>query len=91
MVRPSLYRSLLAGLFLAVAGLLNAQDASESELAKATKGQQWVVPFGGGAGKVFKIGKQPVNLNGQLYYNASRPDGTGGWQSRVQLQFLFPK
>jgi hypothetical protein len=57
----------------------------------ATKGQQWVVPFGGGAGKVFKIGKLPINLNAQAYYNAVKPDGVGGWQSRIQLQFLFPK
>ena len=57
----------------------------------AEKGQQWLVPFGGGAGKVFRIGKQPININAQVYYNAQKPDGTGEWQSRIQLQFLFPK
>lgn len=58
---------------------------------KADSGQRGVVPFGGGLGKVFKIGKLPVNLNAQMYYNAVKPDGVGSWQSRVQLQFLFPK
>jgi len=53
--------------------------------------QRWVVPFGAGFGKVFKIGKLPVNLNAHLYYNAVKPDGVGDWASRVQLQFLFPK
>lgn len=57
----------------------------------AADGQQWIVPFGGGAGKVFKIGKQPVNLNAHLYYNAVKPDGVGDLASRIQLQFLFPK
>lgn len=58
---------------------------------KAQSGQQWIVPFGGGGGKVFKIGKQPVNVNAQVYYNAVKPDGWGNWQMRLQLQFLFPK
>jgi hypothetical protein len=57
----------------------------------AADGQQWVIPFGGGIGKVFKIGKQPMNLNVQGYYNAVTPTGMGEWQSRIQLQFLFPK
>lgn len=29
----------------------------------AEKGQQWLVPFGAGAGKVFRIGKLPINMN----------------------------
>jgi hypothetical protein len=53
--------------------------------------QRWMVPFGGGLGKVFKLGQLPLNFNAQLYYNAVRPDGLGGVQSRFQLQFLFPK
>ena len=57
----------------------------------ADKGQQWIVPFGGGAGKVFRIGKLPINANAHVYYNAVRPDGVGEWGSRLQLQFLFPK
>ncbi len=57
----------------------------------AVSDQRWIVPFGGGAGKVFKIGKQPVNINAQLYYNVQKPDGVGDLQSRIQVQFLFPK
>ncbi len=53
--------------------------------------QRWIVPFGGGIGKVFKIGKQPINVNAQGYYNAVTPDGWGDWQARVQVQLLFPK
>jgi hypothetical protein len=57
----------------------------------AASGQQWTIPFGGGIGKVFKLGNLPVNFNAQMYYNVQKPDGVGEWQSRIQLQFLFPK
>jgi hypothetical protein len=57
----------------------------------ADSDQRWTVPFGVGAGKVFKIGKLPLNLNAAMYYNAVKPDGVGDWVSRIQLQFLFPK
>jgi len=57
----------------------------------APSGEQWIVPFGGGAGKVFKIGKQPININAQGYYNAVKPTGWGDLQMRLQVQLLFPK
>ncbi len=57
----------------------------------AVSGQKWIIPFGAGGGKVFKIGNQPVNFNAQIYYNAVKPDGFGDIQTRIQLQFLFPK
>jgi hypothetical protein len=57
----------------------------------AVSGQKWIVPFGGGAGKVFKLGKQPININAQVYNNVARPDGWGDWQARLQVQLLFPK
>ena len=57
----------------------------------AASGDQWIVPFGGGIGKVFKLGNQPININAQGYYNAVSPDGWGDWQMRLQVQLLFPK
>lgn len=57
----------------------------------APSDNRWIVPFGGGAGKIIKIGKLPININAQLYYNVVKPDGVGDWQSRIQIQFLFPK
>jgi len=58
---------------------------------KASSGNQWTVPFGGGVGKIFKIGKQPMNSSAQAYYNVETPTGGPDWQLRLQLQFLFPK
>lgn len=57
----------------------------------AVDGEKWTVPVGGGVGKIFKFGKFPVNANAQVYYNVVSPTGVGNWQSRVQLQFMFPK
>ncbi|MFT5234487.1 MAG: hypothetical protein ACI9UK_002142 [Candidatus Krumholzibacteriia bacterium] len=51
----------------------------------------WVVPFGGGFGKLMKLGKQPINFNAQYYVNVERPDSFGESTVRVQLQFMFPK
>ena len=56
----------------------------------AAPGQQWTVPFGGGIGRVFKIGDQPVNAQVQSFYNVARPTGTPDWQFRFELALLFP-
>ena len=55
-------------------------------------GEQWTVPFGLGAGKIFKISDgQSVNVNVSAYYNAVRPTGAADWIFRVQWTFLFPQ
>ena len=55
----------------------------------------WTVPFGGGVGKIFGIGKQPLNAQVLAYYNVKKPDFGADWQLRLhlqlQLQMLFPK
>ena len=58
---------------------------------EASSDSQWTVPVGGGVGKIFMIGKQPVNVNLQAYYNVEKPDFVGDWGGRIQLQFMFPK
>ena len=57
---------------------------------RATPGQQWTVPVGGGFGRVFKIGDQPVNASIGGYYNAVRPTATPVWQLRASVALLFP-
>jgi hypothetical protein len=54
---------------------------------------KWIVPFGGGAGKIFAIGKQKFNGQVSAYYNAVKPATPDGpdWSLRFQLVFLFPK
>ena len=52
---------------------------------------RWTVPIGGGIGRIFEIGHQPVNATLQAYYNVVRPKDTGSdWTLRAELTFLFP-
>jgi len=58
---------------------------------EASDGNKWVVPFGGGGGKIVKIATIPVNLQAQAFYNAIKPDGYGGFTSRFQVQIMLSK
>lgn len=58
---------------------------------KADNSERWTVPLGGGVGKIFHIGKLPVNTQLSAYYNVVKPDDAANWQLRVQVQFMFPK
>ncbi len=57
---------------------------------EAASGQQWVVPFGGGVGKLLRLGKLPVNVSAAAYYNAVRPAVSPEWSLRTQATFLLP-
>jgi hypothetical protein len=61
---------------------------------RAPAHDKWVVPFGGGVGRLFKVGTQPINAQVQAFYNAVRPTVgplTGPtWSLRFQLSLLFP-
>ncbi len=41
-------------------------------------------------GKLFNIGKQPVNTSLQGYWNAEKPKNGAEWTARFQFQLLFP-
>jgi hypothetical protein len=58
---------------------------------EASRGNTWTVPVGGGAGKLFRLGRLPMNTQLQAFYNVERPQFAADWQMRFQLQFLFPK
>jgi hypothetical protein len=49
------------------------------------------LPLGGGVGKFFQIGGQPLNARVEGYYNALRPDNAPDWEIGATIQFLFPK
>lgn len=57
---------------------------------KAGDGEKWTVPFGGGFGKIFKLGKLPVNGSAAVFYNAVTPTAGAKWALRLQLTLLFP-
>jgi hypothetical protein len=58
---------------------------------EATNGGRWVVPFGGGVGRIMKLGFQPVSVTAQFYGNAIHPPGASPWGMRLQISLLFPK
>jgi hypothetical protein len=58
---------------------------------EADKDNRWTVPFGGGFGRIIKVGKLPINAQISAYSNVEKPAHSPDWQLRLQLQFLFPK
>src|SRR5215469_6420872 len=58
---------------------------------EAKPNERWVVPVGGGVGRIVRFGKQPVSIYTQFFRNVERPGGTSPWSVRFQMQFLFPK
>jgi hypothetical protein len=54
---------------------------------------RWVIPFGGGVGRTFKMAKQVLDLNIALYSSAIRPEGEHDpkWQLSVQCTLLYPR
>jgi hypothetical protein len=58
---------------------------------RASNGNDLTLPFGGGFGRIMKLGFQPVNFQVQFFGNAKYPAGTSPWGMRFQLAFLFPK
>jgi hypothetical protein len=59
----------------------------------APSGNVWLVPVGGGIGRIMRLGFQPVNVSIQAYGNAKRPNNfpSPTWQLKFQIAFLYPK
>jgi hypothetical protein len=57
---------------------------------EAASGEKWTVPLGGGGGKLLFLGRLPVNLQSQAYFNVVKPDMGPDWQLRFQAQVLLP-
>ena len=58
---------------------------------RAASGNVWILPLGGGAGRVTRMGHQRINVTAQVYGNAKYPVGTSPWGMRLQFDLLFPK
>lgn len=73
------------GWYLTSSPIITANWEADSE-------NRWTVPFGGGFGRLFRIGELPVNAQLQAFYNVEKPDVLGpDWTLRFQIQFLLPK
>ncbi len=58
---------------------------------RGTNSNVWTVPFGGGVGRIMKLGFQPVNISASFYGNSVHPPGASPWGLRLQFVLLFPK
>jgi hypothetical protein len=55
----------------------------------AQPGEKWTVPVGGGAGRIFKAGAQPVNARVQFWKDVKTPTFGQSWTMQAQIQVLF--
>ena len=85
LIQPFVNYNLPRGWYLTSAPIMTANWATHTD--------KWIVPVGGGGGKLWRVGKVGLPINTQLqgFYNAIKPDFAGDWQLRLQIQFLFPK
>ena len=82
-LQPFLNYNLDKGWYLLSAPLITANWEADGD-------NRWTVPIGGGFGRIFKIGHQPINAQLTAYYNAVKPDDTGAdWQLRASGRSFF--
>jgi hypothetical protein len=51
---------------------------------------RWIVPLGGGLGRIFNIGKRPVSVSVQAFANVVTPRDGPKWSTIFQFALLFP-
>jgi len=83
-IQPFINYNFPGGWYLTSSPIITANWVADSD-------NRWTVPIGGGVGKIFRIGAQPMNAQLAAYDNVVTPDGGPDWQIRFQIQFLFPK
>jgi hypothetical protein len=85
LIQPFVNYNFKGGWYLTTSPIITANWKADSD-------NVWTVPIGGGASKILKLGKLPINVSLQGYYNVVTPDDFGAdWQLRFQVQFLFPR
>jgi len=76
--------NLANGWYLTSTPLITANWQADSD-------SRWTVPFGGGVGRLVKIGNQPVDFKLQAFSNVEKPDNGPDWSTMFSVKFLFPK
>ncbi len=84
-IQPFLNYNMKGGWYLSASPVITANWNTDSSR------QTWTIPIGGGVGRVFKMGNQPVNASFKLYHNVESPRSGSDTQLQFQFQFLFPK
>lgn len=84
LLQPFVNYNLDNGWYLVSAPIITADWTGDSS-------NRWTVPVGGGMGKIFRIGSQPLNASLQGFGYPVRPSLGPSWAVRFQIQFLFPR
>lgn len=58
---------------------------------KLPMGERWMVPAGGGFGKIIRTKSVIFDLQTQAFYYVRKPRSEAEWSLLFQLKFLFPK
>jgi hypothetical protein len=84
LAQPFINYNLPKGWYLTTSPIVTANWEADND-------ERWTVPIGGGFGKIFSLGTQPMNAQVQSFYNVEHPKFGPDWSLRFQLQFLFPQ
>jgi len=84
-LQPFINYNFNSGLYLTSSPIITANWKADPS------SNRWVVPIGGGIGKIFKLGNLPINAQIQGFYHIIRSELGAHWSLRLQLQLLFPK
>jgi hypothetical protein len=87
LIQPFINYNLPEGWYLTSAPIITANW----EAFGNNSSDRWVIPIGGGFGKIVKTGGPPLNMNLQGYYNVVNPTQGSDWQLRFTVALLFPK
>lgn len=82
-LRPVLNYNLPHGWYLTSSPSIAANWEADAD-------ERWLVPVGGGVGKVYSIGRHRMSTTIESYYHAVSPTIGPEWQLRVQHSFLYP-
>jgi len=70
---------------------LSLQTSGITANWEKTNGGRWVVPIGGGPGRVWRLGHQAVNVQTFFFGNVVHPPNASPWEFRMAFTLLFPK
>ena len=83
-IQPFFNYNMPKGWYLTTSPIITANWEADND-------NRWTLPIGGGIGRVFSVGKQPINAQLAYYYNVKSPALIGAdSQLRFQWTFLFP-
>lgn len=84
LIQPFVNYNMADGWYLVSAPIITANMMADNS-------DRWTVPIGGGAGRIIRIDKLPVNISLQGFYNVATPDAGPDWSIRFAIQLLLPQ